>query len=430
MTYLDAIQYLNSLNNFEARLHTVGQADFSLDLFQQYCGAAGNPEKDLKCVHIAGSKGKGSTAALTAQMLKCAGYRVGLYTSPHLYDVRERIRILLQDAEASQQTEDLFPDCLSPQEFARWTVYLKDLQDSLKTNPLTYYEFLTLLAFLYFREQEVDMVVLETGLGGRLDATNVVQPFVCAITLIDLEHTHILGDTFEAIAREKSGIIKPGCGGVVSAPQDPAAQRVIRETCAQCGVKFILADDNAGIPEVSLAGDFQKINAAVAIEIARCLRDAGFQIGDEAVRSALDQVFWPARMEIVSREPLVIIDGAHTPAAGRALVETIRQRFPQKNVVVILGMNVDKKKAAVAQHLSVLAQRVILTKSSHDRADESIEMSVGHIFRRQNIPVTWQPVLRDAIDEALALMGKDDMMLVTGSLFVAAQAREILMKRI
>jgi len=445
MNYPDAIQYLHSFVNYEPQLHRLGAGDFSLDGMRKALSALGNPQKALSCVHIAGSKGKGSTAAFTAEILRQAGYRVGLYTSPHLYEERERIRVLsLIEAPSSGL---LYPDCISKKDFAR---HLATLKEALQKNvglALTYFEALTAVAFLYFKEQKTDVVVLETGLGGRLDATNVVDPLVCALTCIDLEHTAILGKTCEAIAGEKLGIVKSGCGALVLAPQNEEVRKVALETCSRLAVpcvevgKDILISKAAyeegrvafslQLPTASyrcssnMLGAAQPVNAAVAVGLVEQLGRKGFPVTATAVEEGIAKTFWPGRMEVVGRNPTVVVDGAHTQKSAQLLLESMGRHFPGREIVLILGMSSDKDKEAICEVFARRVKAVVVTRAAHHRADPMDDPAIDEIFSRHGIKVERAPDVASALAWAKKNAGPHDVVLAAGSLFLAAEARGI-----
>jgi len=428
MTYQQALQYLNSLTNFETHLDKIGPKDFSLDGFRSLLSRLGDPHTYLKSVHIAGSKGKGSTAVLTAEMLKVAGYRVGLYTSPHLYDVRERIRIL--DTQDDAQKEALFSGCISAKDFAQ---AIDGVLRTAHKDPLlspTYFECLTAAAFLYFYEKAVNFIVLETGLGGRLDATNVTNPLVCGITMIDLEHTRILGDTLKQIAFEKAGIIKTGCLGVVSAGQAPEARRVIEQRCREKGVDvFFVGEqiDRYACPP-QLFEEFHSMNVSMAAGMVRILDRAGYRVEKEDVQKAVEVTRWPGRMEVAGDDPLVIIDGAHTAESSRLVAESIQKHYPGRRIVLVLGMGRDKDQYHIVEHFAKMADTAVLTRSSHQRADVLDDPKIDDIFRRYSVKVVREDQVQKAVSVAMAQAVGERMVLIVGSIFLAAEARQYFIK--
>jgi dihydrofolate synthase/folylpolyglutamate synthase len=447
MNYHSALAFLDSLTNFEVKLGQLEKTDFSLDSFRKFLTLIGNPQDKLKYVHIAGSKGKGSTALLTAQMLKEAGYRVGLYTSPHLYDVRERIRILQKDQ--LEDFKNIFSGRISEETFVQVVSRLKDVMDTSFNEAITYFEFLTAVAFLYFAQEKTDIVVLETGLGGRLDATNVVQPLACGITLIDLEHTRILGETLKQIAGEKAGIIKPGCRQVVCGIQVPEAKKVIEARCRECGVPLSFIGRDIRIEDIvcrdrgmsfcvvcgekyyecrtQLLGKFQAVNTAVAIGLIHGLNQSEFCVSKDEVEKAVSQAVWPVRMEMISDDPVVLIDGAHTAGSSREVAETVKECFSGKKAVLILGMSADKDQRAIIENFSEIVSTAILTRSRHKRALHFFDPAAKKIFFEKGIDVVEIDSLDDAVKAAFQKRSGDDMILASGSLFLAAEVRQIIL---
>jgi len=448
MDYQSSLVFLDSLNNFERRLGQLDREDFSLEAFRRFLAFIGDPQDRLKCVHIAGSKGKGSAALLTAQILKEAGYRVGLYTSPHLYDVRERIRIL--SADSGHDPREVFSGCISEEAFARITGVLKKALEAPGCAELTYFEFLTALMFVHFQQEAVDVVVLETGLGGRLDSTNVVQPLACGITLIDLEHTRILGSSLAGIAREKAGIIKPGCRRVVVGLQPSEAMEVIRQRCAECGVGLFCAGKEIRMEKMTcrqdqlsfdvwsgrtcyacgsrLLGKFQAVNTAVAIGLTQGMEQDGFHVSRDAVERAVFSAVWPARLEIVASDPLIVVDSAHTVESSRCAAEAVRDHFSGRRVVLILGMSGDKDQMSIARNLAAVSRAVVLTQSSHCRAEKDFSLELEKIFLDHGAQVARTASVDEAVEKALKFCGDDDLIFAAGSLFLAAEVRQMIVR--
>ncbi len=446
MTFPEAQKYISSFFNFE--LSPVPYPDrgvFKLDRVRYLLELLGNPQKDLKIIHVAGSKGKGSTCALTAGILRAAGYKVGLYTSPHLNDYRERIRVLDPSGAGSGNGEDIFPDMISEQELCAMLEdmrpHIARLQNQSALENLSFFELFTALAFCYFRHKKVDWVVLETGLGGRLDATNVAPSVISVITPISLEHTQYLGDTIAQIAGEKAAIIKDHRSKVVIAPQEPAAWEVFRQRCAQFSVDpieigrdidyEILQENPSGqvirvtgtkqsYPDLklSLLGRHQAINAAVALGVVEALQDLGCVISKDAVRAGVREAFWPGRLEIASKDPFIILDCAHNRSSAKNLAESIAEIFPHKNVTLILGVSEDKDRAGICEELNRIVTRVIATKAAHPRA---------HGFSREELNVLFPgkpSMCLSSIEEALASVADSpDIILITGSIFLISEAR-------
>ncbi|MFH0912670.1 MAG: folylpolyglutamate synthase/dihydrofolate synthase family protein [Candidatus Omnitrophota bacterium] len=448
MTYPETIQYLESLINYENIPIYPYKESLILERIKGFLEIINNPQDGLKCIHVAGTKGKGSTCAFIAYILRQAGYKVGLYTSPHLSDFRERVRIL-EPVFGNQQLKYDFEGMISQEGIADILGRLKPAIEiynrGQEYGPLSFFEVYTSLAFVYFQEKKVDFAVLETGLGGRLDATNVVDPLVAVITPISYEHTQKLGNTLKEISAEKAGIIKVRKFEsskvrkliVVSAPQEKAAREVIRKRCNETGAKLYEVGKDItcqktkdGFKIKGVLGEYsnlktkffgghQLINAAVAVGAIEGLQLHNVIIGIEAVGSGLYNTLWPGRCEVVSRSPLIVLDGAQNIASSRALKETIKQDFKYKRLVLVLGISSDKDIKGICQELSGLADEVILTKSSNPRATEP--ECLAQYFNGKAVHITHD--VKEARGEASRLSQKEDLVLVCGSLFVVGEFR-------
>ncbi|MGB2878326.1 MAG: folylpolyglutamate synthase/dihydrofolate synthase family protein [Dehalococcoidales bacterium] len=436
MDFPAAIDYILSFADYERMPRSA--VVFDLRRIERLLARMSNPQNAAKSVHIAGTKGKGSTAAMLASILKQSGYRTGLYTSPHLLNIRERIQV-----DGRQISED---------EFARLVGRIKPEVEAVDTSgdlgELTTYEILTALAFMYFKDRGVAYQVLETGLGGRLDATNVVQPEVCVITSISYDHMDVLGDTLAEIAREKAGIIKSG-SIVVTAPQIPEAMNVLEDVCRQQEVKLVRVGSDVswrqksvspekqsfqlrGLRgdyniEVPLLGEYQLENAAIAITAAEVLAGRGAVITAEAITRGIASVNWPGRLQVLRRKPWVIVDGAHNGDSVRRLVTALRQYFTFEKAVVIFGASSDKNIAAMAAELKTFPDRVIVTSSHHPRA-VAVEQLVEE-FSREGINPEVSKNVASAVERALSLAGPADLVCATGSLFLVAEVMEYMQKR-
>ena len=440
MTYQETIQYLESFINYEKIPAYPYKESLKLERVNDFLEQIGNPHYALKCIHVAGTKGKGSTCAFIAYILRAAGYKVGLYTSPHLADFRERIRILSPKARGQRPQAD-FEGMISRDQLRRLVKKLKpDIERYNKGSaygPLSFFEVYTALAFVYFKEQQVDFTVLETGMGGRLDATNVVSPLVCAITPISYEHTQKLGSTLKQIAGEKAGIIKEGGLIVVSAPQAKEAGQIIRKKCAETGVKLLEAGDDIRYLKakrsfdikgaafeyqdlkIRLLGEHQLINATVAVGVITALSAYGANIGARAIKGGLYKTRWPGRCEIVARKPYVILDGAQNVASARVLKNSIRENFHYQKLNLVLGISSDKDIKGVCKELYNLADKVILTRADNPRAVSP--ESLARYFKGKQIYLTEN--IKAAKKTAAAISGIKDLILVTGSLFVVGEFR-------
>jgi dihydrofolate synthase/folylpolyglutamate synthase len=410
----------------------------------QLMEALGNPQQAARSVHIAGTKGKGSTAAMVASVLTAAGYHTGLYTSPHLSDLRERIRIdgrMISRTGLIKMVREIKPDIAAVDAAATY-------------GKLTTFEMLTALAFCYFARRQADFQVLEVGLGGRLDATNVIIPEVSVITSISLDHTEVLGKTLEAIAAEKAGIIKPGVPVVVS-QQTPGVMRVIEAVAGSNKSRTIkvgtqvteraLSHDLAGQRfevkglsgryelAIPLLGLHQLGNAATAVAALEMLVEKGYKISRENITDGLARVDWPGRFEILRRDPLVIADGAHNRESARLLRESLERYFSRRaqkpageslhefnRAVLVMGASIDKDVSGIISELGFYFDRVIVTGSHHPRAmpPESLKDK----FAQQGIDVETSADIPSALK--LATLESGNLVCVTGSLFVVGEAGE------
>jgi dihydrofolate synthase/folylpolyglutamate synthase len=434
LTYEAATEYLFSLVDYERRTRTA--PEFKLSGMEWLCAQVGHPERDLRALHIAGTKGKGSTAAMATAMLDAAGYKVGWYTSPHLISFRERIRIgsaLISEDAVARTVERMRPA-------------LEALRETPHGAP-SFFEAYTLLAFLYFAEQGVDAAVLEVGLGGRLDATNVSRPAVCGITTIGIDHTVELGNTIEAIAGEKAGIIKPGVP-VVSAPQRAEAAAVIESTCAERQARLVqvgvgapgdvridkvggdceaLVFDMTGLGReyrglrCPLLGDHQLHNAGVALGLVTLLDETGISTPETALRQGLAQVHWPGRLQVAGQQPWIILDCAHDEDAARALRESLEELFPHRRLIFVLGISQDKDLDAIGRELCRGSSvEVIATEAHIPRAIPVAELA--RRLRPRCPQTTAAPDVPAALDLARTHAGPEDLICITGSIFIVGEA--------
>jgi len=447
MSYLQALQYLESLTNLERFSRYPYKEALDLRRFQGFLDLIRHPESSLRCIHIAGTKGKGSTASFLTYILREAGFRVGLYTSPHLGDFRERIRILPASSRLpvpSNEFEGMIPKAKLASLVERLKPIIEKYNRHSRFGPLTFFEAYTAIAFIYFKEEKADPVVLETGLGGRLDATNVVMPLVSVITPISYEHTDKLGHTLKAIAREKAGIIKSQKSKgksqkliVISTAQEKEAMEVIQARCRKEKAKLLTVGKEMKISgsetdfrittprwdyknlKIRLIGAHQLMNAATALAAAESLREYGIKPRVDSIRRGLYNTLWPGRCEVVAKKPLIVLDGAQNAASAAVLKKAIRERFHYQRLIIILGVSNDKDIQGIAAHLDGLADALILTKADTCRATEPEVLR--QYFRAQKIYIT--PNVKQAAELALKISGKEDLILVTGSLFVVGEFR-------
>jgi len=449
MTYRQALEYLESFINYEKLARYPYKESLKLERLKGFLAAIGNPQDSLRCIHVAGTKGKGSTCAFIAYILRQAGYKTGLYTSPHLSDFRERIRILKPVKEVDSASSADFEGMISVKSVTDLTARLKPVIDrynrACRYGPLSFFEVYTSLAFMYFKEERADFVVLETGLGGRLDATNCANSLVYAITPISYEHTQKLGNTLKEIAAEKAGIIKghkvtrsQGHTTIaIAAPQKKEALTVIKAKCKEAGarlyevgkdIKYTKHDGSFNIKgifegyrglKIRLYGEHQLINASVAVAAVEALRFFGRVVKAEQIKEGLLNTVWPGRCEILSRRPLIVLDGAQNVASASALKKTIKTDFRYKKLILVLGISSDKDIKGVCSQLYDLADKAILTKADNPRAARPNELA-GY-FKGKETYITQS--VKEAKAMALRLADKKDLILITGSLFVVGEAR-------
>jgi dihydrofolate synthase/folylpolyglutamate synthase len=437
ITYKQALDYIYGLTNYEVKsAFAYAPQFFDLARVDRLLAVLGNPHRQFKSIHVAGTKGKGSTSAMLASVLQAAGYRTGLYTSPHLHAFRERIQV---DGAL-----------ISEGQFAAWIERLRPLAEQDKE--LTTFEVATAAAFAHFADVGVEIAVVEVGLGGRLDATNVVQPLVSIITTIGHDHMHILGKRLTQIAAEKAGIIKPGVP-VVSAPQKASALAVIRRTCeekrsplhavghewswratsiALNGQEFAAsgrADASANARRIAysrlhipLLGRHQLRNAAGVLCTVDLLRQAGVHISDPALRQGLRDVVWPARFEVMGCYPSFVVDGAHNVDSARSLVATLRQYFPGLKPWFVLAILADKDVHAILRVLLPYAQGAIVARSRHPRAADPWQLQKE--AAPYPAPTHVVEDVGQAVLQALDLAGAEGLVVASGSFSTAGAARE------
>ncbi|MFC1592525.1 bifunctional folylpolyglutamate synthase/dihydrofolate synthase [Candidatus Omnitrophota bacterium] len=462
MDFHQAQDYLNSHIDYEKLSLFPYNSSFKLERILELLSTLNNPQNDLKCIHAAGTKGKGSTCAFTAYMLREAGFKVGLYTSPHLSDFRERIRIL-SPGSGKQESGLELEGMISKKELISLVEKIRPCIDKFNLRSdygqLSFFEVYTAIAFLYFKQQKVDFCVLETGLGGRLDATNAGNSLISVITPISYEHTALLGNTLAKITVEKAGIIKSHKLQdtrhkliVVSAPQEQEAGDVIRDRCKRenallyelgreitferkefspqgqyfniDGILGSLAD-----LKITLLGSHQVINAALAVAVILALNkfyQAG--VSKEAIKHGLYNTIWPGRLEIVIGRPLVILDGAQNIASAQALARAVRENFPARRIILILGISRDKDIGGICKVLFPVSTRVILTQADSPRAADvdGLEQIINSQLTTHSSQISKTKKANDAIKLARSEAKPEDLILVTGSLFLVGEVRELL----
>ncbi len=387
-------------NNYLADLENQGII-LGLDRIRKFLSMLGGPEKKFRTIHIAGTNGKGSTAAMLASILQKAGFKTGLYTSPHILEFNERIQVNGEKISDSQLEKLVFS--------------LKRTKDAASLK-LTYFEFTTALAFDYFAEQNVDIAVIEVGLGGRLDATNVILPELTAITNIAIEHEKYLGSNKEEIATEKAGIVKQDIP-LFTTEQDSLIFGIFESVCETKRSEFVqLNKPYAG--KIPFPGKHQKMNAALAVGLARKL-----DIEEAIICEGIASAKWPARFERIKQEPEIIIDVAHNPAGAKALAETIVEELGGKKVLLVLGVASDKDIEGIAKHLAPVADKVFATEASF--RGMPAEKVLAEVKKFNPNAVLGGPV-NNAIEDALEEAVPNDAIVVCGSHFTVGEAIQFL----
>lgn len=427
-----SIEYLNSFINHERSSDFAYPEAFKLDRMRMLARALGNPQNHFESVIIAGSKGKGSTAAFLASILRMENYRVGLYTSPHLVELGERIRV-----------NGLM---LGPGKLVEYVHLIRQTLDSYewRKDPPTYFEVLTAIALRHFREMKVHVAVLEVGLGGLYDSTNIVEARAVGLAPISLEHTDKLGKTIAKIAVQKCGVIK-GREQVISAPQTEEARAVIEKTCRERDAELLEVGRDIRIFEREFGEDFQRFdlrapfgnffaletgllgrhqmaNAAVAVGLARRLeKRTRLHVSDDAVRQGVLDARWPGRLERLDAHPLIVADGAHNPASMSTALEGLRRHFHFNHAVAVLALSSDKDAEGILRVLLPETEHLIVTRSENPRAlDPRLLAQTARALGREALV---EPDATQALARARALAGPDDLILITGSLFLIGELK-------
>jgi len=437
-TYDSALKYLFTHTDYERMARVRYNADtFSLARMKSLLKRLRDPHKSLRCIHIAGTKGKGSTATMLAEMLQACGYKVGLYTSPHLVDIRERIRIngeMISQAALTRSINKVAP-------------HIERMADDKPT----FFEIFTAIGFLYFADQGVDLTVLETGLGGRLDSTNVIKPLVVGLTSISMDHMHQLGDTLEAIAWEKAGVFKSGVPAV-SVPQDSAAKAVLEKAAKRAKASLLFTGENIHFSyrfessresgpltriclttessefqhlPVPLMGEHQALNCGLALALLDQLKGLGVEIDDAQAIEGLARVQLPGRMELLMENPRVLADGAHNAASMEALMRAIGQYIPYDSMVVVFGCAADKDIDGMLEQVTRGADKVIFTRADHPRAaapEDLAEMYEERSGRTAQVA----DGLPEALGIAKSAVSREDIICVTGSFYLVGEAKKLL----
>lgn len=417
MTYCEAIQFLYRLRWFGAK--------FGLDNTRKLAALAGNPQDQLRFIHVAGTNGKGSTCAMLEGIYRAAGLRVGLFTSPHLVAFSERIQVnrdLISEEEVARLADGMRK--LLDQ---GWNS-AADAQDPFAREHPTFFEVVTVMAMLHFVAKKCDLVIWETGLGGRLDATNIVTPIASIITNIQFDHQQYLGETLAGIATEKAGIIKPGVP-VITGTNTPEALEVIRNTAqARSAPLTVVTPAEKERPPLSeirlpLLGEHQRTNAAVALAAVRTLT-AQLPVANEAVRRGLHELHWPGRLQLITRPggQKILLDGAHNVGGAQMMRAAFQQYFPAETPVLVLGILRDKDWPVMCQTLAPLASRILLVPVHSERTAEP--HGLAEVCRQAN-PLA--PVIEyDSLAAALSDTARDSFVTIAGSLYLIGEAMELL----
>lgn len=429
MTYQETIQYLESFYNYE-RMTSPDLNFFNLERIENLVRVFGIPQTNYATIHITGTKGKGSVSHILSHILSEEGYRVGLYTSPHISDLRERIKINNHNIE-KYELVTLVKELKAE---------MRDVKKSLKPS---FFEIITLLAFNYFSLKKVDFAIFEVGMGGRLDATNVLMPLACGITSISYDHTRELGGNLIDIAKEKSEIIKPGAE-CISAPQDKDVMKVIGDKCIREGIRLYVVgrdityrsnsySDKEEIFDVKglvheyknlklpVLGEHQLANCTLAIGLAEILMSANYHVSEHSVYNGIKKASVPARCEVINRDPLVILDTAHNKASAHALKNTVMRNFKTKKIILILALSKDKDIKGICDELSPIAHKIVLTKADTKRA-----MRPDHIkefFKYKDVVISKN--IKEAYKISKDVSNAGDVIVITGSFFLAGKARKL-----
>ncbi len=437
-TYDAALRYLFAQTDYEQMLRVRYNRDtFSLARMKSLLKRLSDPHKKLRSVHIAGTKGKGSTATMLSSMLRACGHKVGLYTSPHLMDIRERIRI----------NDEVITQAALTRHINKVAVQIERMGDDKPT----FFEIFTAIAFLHFADESVDVVILETGLGGRLDSTNVIKPMVVGFTSISIDHTHQLGNTVEAIAGEKAGILKRGVTAI-SVPQTPAAKNVLKKAAKQLDTPLLFTGENIDFsyrfessremgPQtriclttprskfehlpVPLMGEHQAVNCGLALALLDQLKSQGIEIDDGDAIEGLSQVYLPGRMELIKDNPRILVDGAHNAASMEALMRAVGQYIPYDSMVVIFGCAADKDISGMLDKLMRGADKVIFTASDNPRSADPAELAEQYEASSGRTAQVAEN-LTDAIHIANNAVSREDIICITGSFYLVGEAKKLL----
>ncbi len=438
-TYDAALRYLISHTDYEQMLRVRYNRDtFSLDRMRALAKALGDPQTRFPSVHIAGTKGKGSTCTMLAEMLRACGLRVGLYTSPHICDIRERIRIN--------------GDVVTQAAMTRLINRVEPILSNMAPDKPTFFEIFTALAFQHFADEKVDVAVIETGLGGRLDSTNILEPAVCGLTSISLDHMHQLGPTVAHIAGEKAGIFKKNIPAV-SVPQTSDAKRVLRKAARETGTPLLFTGEDVEFSyrvessrtegchtriclttprsrfehlPVPLLGEHQAVNCGLALALLDQLKLKGLAIDDSKAMHGLTTLKLPGRMELIRTDPRILLDGAHNAASMQCLMRAIAQHIPYDSMVMIFGCAGDKDINGMMEQIATGADKVIFTRATgNPRAADPRELGESYEEKSGRVAQI-APNLREALRVADSAVSREDLVCICGSFYLVGEAKQIL----
>ncbi|MEF9934695.1 MAG: folylpolyglutamate synthase/dihydrofolate synthase family protein [Clostridium sp.] len=422
MNYDEALKYVESIGKFGINL--------GMKRIERFCEILGSPEKQLKVIHVGGTNGKGSTTTFLSKILENAGYKVGVYTSPYIERFTERIRI----------NKEEIPTCEVARLVTEMVPHVETLVKEGLDHP-TEFEVITAVAFKYFAEQNVDFVVLEVGLGGRFDATNVVDPVLEVLTTISLDHINVLGDNIAKIAYEKAGIIKKD-KPLILYPQVKEAHDVIMEVAKEMNAKIYNVSDvkdeivsesvDGTVYNVSgtvkydnlhigILGYYQVMNTKTALLAVKALKELGYEISDEAVYNGLLEARWPARFEVLTKDPIIVLDGGHNVQGIEALVDSVNKYFKGKKIKITCGMLSDKDYNKMIDDLLSIGDNFVTVTPNNDRALTSEELAT--IIRQKGYEAVSASCITEAVDIALQSREEDEMLVFCGSLYMIGEVR-------
>jgi dihydrofolate synthase/folylpolyglutamate synthase len=441
-TYSEAIRYLFEKTDYEKQKHiSYNVTTFNLERMQKLLSLLGNPHKKTRTVHIAGTKGKGSTATMLAKMLEANDYTVGLYTSPHLVHLHERIVVnstMISEAQMLGLMNRIY----------------QAVEKVAKTDSPTFFEIMTALAFMHFFDVKADIAVIETGMGGRLDSTNLIRPEVIGITSLSIDHQQQLGNTIESIAKEKAGVFKEGIP-IITVKQHPRAMNVLKNQAMAVNAPLIVTGQDINFSfrfenskeygphnkiclttptskfehlRVPLHGMHQAVNCGLALALLDKLKSLGYKIDNDKALEGLSSVHLPGRMEMISRDPRIMIDAAHNAASIEALIHAIGQNIPYDSMVIVFGCNCDKDIDGMLRQLQYGADKVIFTKSNSPKAmspDVLGDMFVNITDKMYQVTQS----LDEALHIAKSAIDQEDLICITGSFYLIGEAKKMFAKR-